>query len=133
MEEQTVTETKPELTIDQQREQAVKIAMIHQRALDNLIRLDLRNYLNTLTAPGVSGVEKKQIKDSIERALMASIDFGVDVVNQGLQQHGKLGAMENNFAAHMARILDNRMLILANNLQKKEETQTNNEGEKTNE
>lgn len=133
MEEQTVTETKPELTTDQQYEQAVKIAVVHQQALDNLIRLDLRNYLNILTAPGVSGIEKNQIKASIERALMASIDFGVDVVNQGLQQHGRLGAMENNFAAHIARILDNRMLILANNLQKKEETQTNNEGDKTNE
>lgn len=131
--EQTQEVTKQELSADQQYEQAVKIAVVHQQALDNLIRLDLRNYLNILTAPGVSGIEKNQIKASIERALMASIDFGVDVVNQGLQQHGRLGAMENNFAAHIARILDNRMLILANNLQKKEETQTNNEGEKTNE
>ena len=131
--EQTQEVRKQELSTDQQYEQAVKIAVVHQQALDNLIRLDLRNYLNILTAPGVSGIEKNQIKASIERALMASIDFGVDVVNQGLQQHGRLGAMENNFAAHIARILDNRMLILANNLQKKEETQTNNEGEKTNE
>ena len=131
--EQTQEVRKQELSTDQQYEQAVKIAVVHQQALDNLIRLDLRNYLNILTAPGVSGIEKNQIKASIERALMASIDFGVDVVNQGLQQHGRLGAMENNFAAHIARILDNRMLILANNLQKKEETQTNNEGDKTNE
>lgn len=129
---ETQQETKPELTTDQQLSQAVTIAVVHQRALDNLIRLDLRNYLNTLTAPGVSGLEKKQLKDSIERALMAAIDFGVDVVNQGLQEHGKLGKMESSFAAHIARILDNRMLILANNLQKQELT-NNEQGEKTNE
>lgn len=120
--EQQTQETK-ELTPEQQRDQAVSVAKIHQRALDNLVRLDLRNYLNMLTAPRVSGADKMAIKISIERALTAAVDYGVDVVNQGLLESGKLAKLENGFAAHLARLMDNRMLLLADKMEK-EQTKT---------
>ena len=118
--QETKPELTPELTPEQQREQAISVAKVHQRALDNLVRLDLRGYLNMLTAPRVSGSDKMAIKISIERALTAAVDYGVDVVNQGLLESGKLAKLENSFAAHLARLMDNRMLLLADKMEKQQ-------------
>lgn len=130
---ETKEETKQEATPEQQRQQALDMAKIHQRALDNLVRLDIRNYLNMLTAPGVSGVQKQVIKTSIERAIAAAVDYGVDVTNQGLMEKGKLAKLESSFAAHLARLMDNRMLLLADRLDKEQKELENKQGEKTNE
>lgn len=134
MEQQAVeTKQEVEVTPEQQREQAVAVAKVHQRALDNLVRLDLRNYLNMLTAPGVSGNDKMAIKVSIERAITAAIDYGVDVVNQGLLEKGKMAKLENSFAAHLARLMDNRMLLLADKMEKEQNNTETKQGETVNE
>lgn len=116
-------------TPEEQTQDAVKVAIVHQKALDNLVRLDIRNYLNMLTAPGVKELDKSQIKLSLERALMAGMDYGVDVVGQGLRQEGKLAHIENSFAAHIARMRDNGMLIIANKLNEKEKQNTGENNE----
>ena len=116
-------------TSEEQTQDAVKVAVIHQKALDNLVRLDIRNYLNMLTSPGVKEVDKMQIKVSMERAFMAGMDYGVDVVNQGLKESGKLATIENSFAAHVARMRDNGMLIIANKLNEKEKQNTGENNE----
>lgn len=121
-----MSESVEQKSPEQQREEAIKIAVVHQKALDNLVRLDLRNYLNMLTASGVSGNDKHQIKLSLERAIMAGMDYGVSVTNQGLQQTGKFATIENSMAAHIARLRENSMLIIADKLEK--ET-TNTKGE----
>lgn len=124
-------ETKKEdtqLTEVEQMESARKVAIMHQRALDNIVRLDLRNYLNMLTASGVDGATKKQIKESIERAIMTSVDFGVDITNQNTIEKGKLARQENAFAAHLVRLKENSMLLLADNMRLEQQNK-----EKTNE
>ena len=133
--EQRPVETKQEVEVtpEQQREQAVSVAKVHQRALDNLVRLDIRNYLNMLTAPGVSGADKMAIKISIERAITAAADYGVDVVNQGLLEKGKMAKLENSFAAHLARLMDNRMLLLADKMEKEQNNTETKQGETVNE
>ena len=126
-------EAAPVMTQEQQTEQAVNVAKVHQKTLDGLVRLDLRTYLNQLTAPGVKEVEKVQLKASLERAIMAAIDYGVDITQQGLIQSGRLAKLENAFAAHLARLMDNRMIILADNMTKKELENNNLTEGKTNE
>ena len=126
-------EAAPVMTQEQQTEQAVNVAKVHQKTLDGLVRLDLRTYLNQLTAPGVKEAEKVQLKASLERAIMAAIDYGVDITQQGLIQSGRLAKLENTFAAHLARLMDNRMIILADSMAKKELENNNLTEGKTNE
>lgn len=124
-----MSEETKQRTPEEQTQDAVKVAVVHQKALDNLVRLDVRNYLNMLTSPGVKEVDKMQIKLSFERALMAGMDYGVDVVNQGLRETGKLATIENSFAAHIARMRDNGMLLIANTLNEKEKQNTGEKNE----
>lgn len=127
-------ETKPdvELTPEQQMETARKVAVMNQKALAQLIKLDIRNYLNNLTAPGVNGNMQKQIKESIERAILFSFDFGINVTNADLAESGKLARQENALAAHLVRLRENSMLLLADNLRKQEQTAASAAEENTN-
>ena len=127
-------ETKPdvELTPEQQMETARKVAVMNQKALAQLIKLDIRNYLNNLTAPGVNGNMQKQIKESIERAILFSFDFGINVTNAGIAESGKLARQENAMAAHLVRLRENSMLLLADNMRKQELTAASAAEETTN-
>ena len=116
--------TDVQLTPEQQMETARKVAVMNQKALSQMVKLDIRNYLNNLTAPGVDGNLKKQIKESIERAILFSFDFGIDVTNADILQSGKLAKQENAFAAHLVRLRENSMLLLADNMRKQELEQT---------
>ena len=127
-------ETKPdvELTPEQQMETAHKVAVMNQKALSQLIKLDIRNYLNNLTASGVDGNMKKQIKESLERAIVFSFDFGINVTNAGIAESGKLARQENALAAHLVRLRENSMLLLADNMRKQELTAASTAAEETN-
>lgn len=101
-------------------ENAIKFITFEQKALYNMIRLDIRNYLNLLTAHGTTGNMQKQIKESMERAIVMAMDYGTEVLNPVLQDHGRLGKLEQAFAAHLAKSKENGMLIIANNMGKAE-------------
>lgn len=113
-----------QLTPEQQMETARKVAVMNQKALSQLIKLDIRNYLNNLTAPGVDGNTKKQIKESMERAIVFSFDFGINVTNADLAESGKMAKQENALAAHLVRLRENSMLLLADNMRKQELNQS---------
>ena len=92
---------------------AVEYILNEQRALYHMLRLDIRNYLNLLTAHSTPQVKQKQIKESFERAIIMAMDFGTDVLNPALQQKGPLADIENAFAAHLVRCKENGMVIIA--------------------
>lgn len=112
---------KAGLTPEEQKESTMKIIRYQQKALSELVVLDLRNFLSALVAPNVNAAKRKQIRESIERALVMGFDYGVDVVNPTLREHGELGKLECSFAAHMARLKENGMLIIADNMSKEEQ------------
>jgi hypothetical protein len=129
METQTIDQSNPELfdssvkppEITQEKlDEALKFIYTEQKALYEMLRLDIRNYLNLLTAHGTTEVRRKQIKESFERAIIMAMDFGTDVLNPALQQKGDLAKIENAFAAHIVRCKENGMVIIANNMGKKE-------------
>ncbi len=122
MEQQQETKPDVELTTEQQMEAARKVAVMNQKALSQLIKLDIRNYLNNLTAPGVNGNMQRQIKESIERAILFSFDYGINVTRADLAETGKLAKQENALAAHLVRLRENSMLLLADNMRKQEQT-----------
>jgi hypothetical protein len=96
-----------------------------------MIRLDIRNFLNLLTASGTTGNMQKQIKESIERAIIMALDYGTEILNPKLLEHGKLGKLEQSFAAHIAKCKENGMLLIANNLHNKQLTEEKENGSKT--
>lgn len=107
----------PKMEITKEKlEAAVQYIENEQKALYNMLRLDIRNYLNLLTAHGTTENRRKQIKESFERAIIMAMDFGTDVLNPALQQKGDLAKIENAFAAHLVRCKENGMVIIANNM-----------------
>lgn len=118
--EVTAPSEKTEVTVEQQAESTMKIIRMQQQALSDLVVLDLRNFLLALTAPNVNAAKRKEIRESIERALVMGFDYGVDIVKPTLREHGNLGKLECAFAAHMARLKENGMLIIADNMSKQE-------------
>lgn len=106
--------------MEQTMESTIKYLEMQQKALYQMIRLDVRNFLNLLTAHGTTGNMQKQIKESIERAIIMALDFGTEVLNPQLREHGALGKLECSFAAHLAKCKENGLLLIANNMQKQE-------------
>lgn len=110
----------PVLTPEQEKENSIKVAKMHQVALNQLIQLGLRNYIAMLSAPKTSGAKRLAIAQSLERAIMAGLDYGVDVAQPQLNQKGEFAKVENSFAAHIARCKENGMIITAYNYEKAE-------------
>ena len=109
---ETSEETKPTM------EHTVALIKVQQKALDNLVRLQLRDSLLRLTKDGVNLAEKKNIMNSIERAVLFPFDFSLDIVKARLEQSGKHAKWENALAAYLTKLLDNTMLLRADNMSK---------------
>lgn len=99
---------------------AAEMAKLNQITLDHLVRLDIRNMLDLLTSNGINGVQKKQIKESIERAIMFPFDLDLNLTKAGLAQEGRYSKLEQTTAAHLAKLIDNTTLLRANNFLKEE-------------
>lgn len=112
-----VTEVTPEQELDN----AIKVATMHQVALNQLIQLGIRNYVAELMAANKSFNEKQAIAKSLERAILAGLDYGVDVSKPQLMQKGPLAKVENSFAAHIARAKENGMILTARNYEQEEQ------------
>lgn len=119
--EASVEKPEKQLSPEEQMATTIKILKLQQKALSELVVLDLRNFLKMLTAPGVNEATRKQIRESIERAIVMGFDYGVEVMNPVLREHGALGQLEVAFAAHMARLKENGMVLIADSMQKKDE------------
>ena len=107
----------------EQLDKALQYVRYEQLALYDLIRLDIRNLLTMLTAHGTNENQRRQIRESIERAIIMSLDYGTNVLNPPLREHGALGKLESAFAAHLARCKENGMVLIANNMRLEQENQ----------
>ncbi len=117
--------TEEKLTPEQQMAGTIKILKMQQKALNDLVVLDLRNLLNMLTAPNMKESVRKQIRETIERAIVMGFDYGVDVIKPTMKEHGTLGKLECSFAAHMARLKENGMILIADAMDKSEKEKLN--------
>lgn len=114
-------EEKPEIDVAQQMETTIKMLKVQQKALSDLVVLDVRNLLRMLSDSRTAAIEKKQIRESIERAIIMAFDYGVDIVKPTLREHGALGKLECSFAAHMARLKENGMVLIADRMSKEDQ------------
>lgn len=136
------TETKtPEiketpLNVEQQTEVTLKAIEMQYKGLLGGIRLHVRTLLNMLTASNMNGNIKHQVKDSLERAIIAALDYGVDIGGKEapVRTHGALGKLESNLAMQMAKAKEYSMVLVSqkmeNSLKEQKGDQTN--GQETN-
>jgi hypothetical protein len=118
--EAPVEQDKPTLTASQQLDNSIKIATMQQVALNQLVQLGIRNYIGEMCRPKLSGAERVAVAKSLERAILAGLDYGVDVAKVNLDQKGKFAKVENSFAAHIARCKENGMILTAYNFERVE-------------
>lgn len=124
---------KPELDPKAQAELALKAITVQYKGFVAGSRLHIRTLLNMLTSSGIDGNLKHQIKETIERAIVAAIDYGVDINGEApVRTHGTLGKLESALAMQLAKAKECGMVILSDKLEKSLKKEEEMKGEKPN-
>lgn len=140
-EEQTQVneETKsPEITPEQQNIELRRLAEMKHKMFSSLLGIHIDTLSSImLNGNGVSYKKKLEAAKALREAILFSLDFGLDISKAKIRQGGQtLSKESNNLAGVMVQALDNRMLLIADNLNKMEQenlNKTEETGEKTNE
>jgi len=98
-------------------------AEMKARAFNELVAIHLQQLTSVMMATNrVTQLQKRQANVALVEAVQFALDFGVGVTNSSIRDRGSIFAQEtNNLAGVLVQALDNRMLLLADNLRKKEE------------
>lgn len=116
---ETPVETKPEvqLTQEQQMDTVKKTARMRHKALSQLARIHMADLLNDLAfRPGLSGNEKAALINTILDVDEFILDLGLSITNAKLSEKGKYAKRSVQLAGIKAQAYDNRMLLLASQL-----------------
>lgn len=99
-----------------------KYIEVNLKGLSLGARLQTRNLLNMLCQSGIDGKTKKQIRETIERAIMAAFDYGVNAFGEEMpiRTHGKLGKIESEYAQTLARLKEMGMLLMAKRMEQEQ-------------
>ena len=124
MEENTVEQpTQLEQTLEQQQASLRSVAEMKAKAYNELVAIHLQNLTRImLSSNGVTELRKRQANKALVEAVLFALDFGVNVSNASIREKGTVLAKETNtLAGVLVQALDNRMLLLADNLRQQEE------------
>lgn len=132
--QETQTEVQQELpasapvqkTQEEQLNELSKMASFKQKSLSLTLRAHVADFLQTLAfRPSVSGNEKADMVVKFLDALEGALDYGLDITGVKVPEKGAIGKRVATIAGILAQIQDNRMLLLAHQMQEAEKT--NNE------
>lgn len=127
MSQEEVKQEEKKLTPEEQAGELRKVSEMRHKALTRLVTAHIQNYGATLIATnGVSYQEKLSTLKSLVRSVEFALDFGIGVTNPEIAQGGKLAKQENEMAGILVQTLDNRMLLIADNMRKQELEEQNN-------
>ena len=99
---------------------------MRHKALSRLIEAQLLNYGATLiTTNGVSYQTKLQTLREMISAVLFSLDVGLDITKPELKQKGQAAKNQASLAGLLAQALDNRFLLIADNMRKADLEQNN--------
>lgn len=102
---------------EQQMAELSKVAKMQHKVLSGLIRAHLGSYLNQLAfAPKVSGNEKADLIVKLLDGIEGVLDLGLDVTGTKVPEKGSVGKNVATMMGILAQALDNRMLLLAHNM-----------------
>lgn len=104
----------------------IKALKINQKSLNRLFTLHLQELLKVMVSSnGTSELKKRQAAIAIDEAFQFALDFGVNVTKAKIRDGGTVfAAQTNNLAAILVKALDNRMVLLANNMYEQEQAET---------
>lgn len=90
------------------------------KALSGGVRLQTRNLLMMLTRNGIDENIKRQIRETIERAIIAALDYGVDIDGKPMpiRSNGRLGKLEIEYAGTMSKLKEMGMVLMAKKMSK---------------
>lgn len=124
MEETQVTQTSElQQTLEEQQASLRSVAEMKAKAYNDLVSIHLQNLTRIMmSSNGVSELQKRQANKALVEAVLFALDFGVNVTGATIRERGTALAQETNtLAGVLVQALDNRMLLLADNLRKQEE------------
>lgn len=137
--ENTAVETATEVTAEQNNEAMRMTAEMRRDALTQLVSIHVQTLTRVLMASnGVSQLQKRQANKALVEAIEFALNFGIKEDNV-IRDRGTVFANEvNNLAGVLVQALDNRMILLADNMRKQQEAEeaaaiANNEETKTEE
>lgn len=120
----TVTETTETPTVEQTVAELRKVAEFRHKTLSQLTSINFKHLCNTLIATnGVSYQQKIQARDEIAAALEAVLDFGLGITGADVKEKGPRAREVNQFAAVLVQALDNRFILLADNMKKQQDAE----------
>lgn len=118
---EVVAETKAAPTQEQQMAELSKVAKMQHKVLSGLVRAHMGSFLNQLAfAPKVSGNEKAAMIVGFLDGVEGVLDLGLDVTGAKVPEKGAIGKNVATMSGILAQALDNRMLLLAHNMESAE-------------
>ena len=121
METNSAEQTSTEVTPEQQQASMRAMAEMRRDAYTQLVSIHVQSLTRVLMASnGVSQLQKRQANKALVEAIEFALNFGVKDDNS-IRDKGTVFAKEtNNLAATLVQALDNRMLLLADNMRRQE-------------
>ena len=109
----------------QDMDTTIKALKINQKSLNRLFTMHLQELLKVMVSSnGVSELKKRQAAVAIDEAFQFALDFGLNVTKAKIRDGGTVvAAQTNNLAAILVKALDNRMVLLADNMYKQEQAE----------
>lgn len=122
-EENSVETEKPVPTLEEQQESMRKIAELRARSYSDLVAIHIQQLTRVMLAShGVSELQKRQANTALVEAIKFALDFGIGATNAEIRDKGTVFSKETNtLAGVLVQALDNRMILLADNLRKQQE------------
>lgn len=116
-------QTRRPTTLAEEKAGARKILEMRQKSLSRLVEIHLQVLTQVMMSNnGVSELEKRQANKALLEAVTFALDFGVGVVKPTLRDKGQKYAQQaNNLAGVLVQALDNRLILLAENMQEQDE------------
>lgn len=117
------TQTRRPTTLAEEKAGARKILEMRQKSLSRLVEIHLQVLTQVMMSNnGVSELEKRQANKALLEAVTFALDFGVGVVKPTLRDKGQKYAQQaNNLAGVLVQTFDNRLILLAENMQEQDE------------
>ena len=119
-----LTESK-EISLEEKQKNVRKLSEERAKVFSELVGIHLQTLTKVMMSNnGVSELQKRQANKALVEAVQFALDFGVGVTNANIRDRGTVLAQEtNNLAGVLVQALDNRMILLADNLRQQQEAE----------
>lgn len=113
---------QPEVSPEQNAESFRMMAEMRRDAYTQLVSIHLQSLTRIMMATnGVSQLQKRQANKALVEAIEFALNFGIKDDNTIRDKGTVLAKETNNLAGILVQALDNRMLLLADNMKRQEE------------